>query len=127
MTKFDKETIIDCFNRSTWLEKAQNYLNSSNKLKKLSNDLDGYMNKDGLKEIKDQLLSLGNYLKEVITKGYNDYKDNAVVLIVAVIIYVVSSIDFIPDFLPGGFLDDSALVTWLFDRFKPQIEMKTSD
>lgn len=115
--EFDKETIIEKFQNSDWLEKAQNCLKTPEELKQLSDKLSGYMNKDGLKDVRNQLTQLLVYLKQLLTKGYYDYKDNTLVLIVAVIIYVVSPIDLMPDFLPAvGFIDDSALVAWLFQK-----------
>ncbi len=115
--EFDKETIIEKFQNSNWLEKAQNCLKTPEELKQLSDKLSGYMNKDGLKDVRNQLTQLLVYLKQLLTKGYYDYKDNTLVLMVAVIIYVVSPIDLMPDFLPAvGFIDDSALVVWLFQK-----------
>ena len=114
MLKFDKATIIEKFKSSTWMEKAQSCLKTPDSLKKLSDDLSGYMNKDGLKSVKDELVQLCDYLKLLLAKGYYDYKDNTLVIIVAVAIYVVSPIDLIPDFLPNGLMDDQYLVAWLF-------------
>ena len=114
MMKFDKAAIIEKFKSSTWMEKAQSCLKTPDSLRKLSDDLSGYMNKDGLKKVKSELSQLYDCLKMLLAKGYNDHKDNTIVIIIAVVIYVVSPIDLIPDFLPGGLIDDGAIVTWLF-------------
>lgn len=126
--EFDKETIIEKFQNSDWLEKAQNCLKTPEELKQLSDKLSGYMNKDGLKDVRNQLTQLLVYLKQLLTKGYYDYKDNMLVLIVAVIIYVVSSIDLMPDFLPAvGFIDDSALVAWLFQKLGDKLTQSVQE
>ena len=72
MIKFDKETIIEKFQNSNWLEKAQNCLKTPEELKQLSDKLSGYMNKDGLKDVRNQLTQLLVYLKQLLTKGYYD-------------------------------------------------------
>lgn len=123
MIKFDKETVIEKFKSSDWVERAQACLKTPEGLKQLSDKLGGYMNKDGLKDVRNQLTQLLVYLKQLLTKGYYDYKDNTLVLIVAVIIYVVSPIDLMPDFLPGvGLIDDSALVAWLFQTLGDKLK-----
>ena len=104
------------------MEKAQSCLKTPDSLKKLSDDLSGYMNKDGLKSVKGELAQLYDYLKFLLAKGYYDYKDNTLVIIVAVVIYVVSPIDLIPDFLPNGLLDDQYLVTWLFQTLGSKLK-----
>lgn len=126
--EFDKETIIEKFQNSDWLEKAQNCLKTPEELKQLSDKLSGYMNKDGLKDVRNQLTQLLVYLKQLLTKGYYDYKDNTLVLMVAVIIYVVSPIDLMPDFLPAvGFIDDSALVAWLFQKLGDKLTQSVQE
>ena len=114
MMKFDKAAIIEEFKSSAWMEKAQSCLKTPDSLRKLSDDLSGYMNKDGLKKVKGELSQLYDCLKMLLAKGYYDHKDNTLIIIIAVVIYVVSPIDLIPDFLPGGLIDDGAIVTWLF-------------
>lgn len=126
--EFDKDTIIEKFQNSDWLEKAQNCLKTPEKLKQLSDKLSGYMNKDGLKDVRNQLTQLLVYLKQLLTKGYYDYKDNTLVLMVAVIIYVVSPIDLMSDFLPAvGFIDDSALVAWLFQKLGDKLTQSVQE
>lgn len=126
MIKFDKDTIIEKFKSGAWMDKAQSCLKTPDSLKKLSDDLSGYMNKDGLKNVQSQLVQLYDYVKQLLTKGYYDYKDHTLVLIIAVIIYVVSPIDLIPDYLPAvGLIDDSALVGWLFQKLGDKLNRQS--
>lgn len=128
MIKFDKETIIEKFKSGEWMDKAQSCLKSPDSLKKLSDDLSGYMNKDSLKNVQSQLVQLYDYVKLLLTKGYYDYKDHTLVLIIAVIIYVVSPIDLIPDYLPAvGLIDDSALVGWLFQKLGDKLNQSIQE
>ena len=128
MIKFDKETIIEKFKSGEWMDKAQSCLKTPDSLKKLSDDLSGYMNKDGLKNVQSQLVQLYDYVKLLLTKGYYDYKDHTLVLIIAVIIYVVSPIDLIPDYLPAiGLIDDSALVGWLFQKLGDKLNQSIQE
>ena len=110
------------------MDKAQSCLKTPDSLKKLSDDLSGYMNKDGLKNVQSQLVQLYDYVKLLLTKGYYDYKDHTLVLIIAVIIYVVSPIDLIPDYLPAvGLIDDSALVGWLFQKLGDKLNQSIQE
>lgn len=128
MIKLDKETIIEKFKSGEWMDKAQSCLKTPDSLKKLSDDLSGYMNKDGLKNVQSQLVQLYDYVKQLLTKGYYDYKDHTLVLIIAVIIYVVSPIDLIPDYLPAvGLIDDSALVGWLFQKLGDKLNQSIQE
>ncbi len=128
MIKFDKETIIEKFKSGEWMDKAQSCLKTPDSLKNLSDDLSGYMNKDGLKNVQNQLVQLYDYVKLLLTKGYYDYKDHTLVLIIAVIIYVVSPIDLIPDYLPAiGLIDDSALVGWLFQKLGDKLNQSIQE
>lgn len=128
MIKFDKETIIEKFKSGEWMDKAQSCLKTPDSLKKLSDDLSGYMNKDGLKNVQSQLVQLYDYVKPLLTKGYYDYKDHTLVLIIAIIIYVVSPIDLIPDYLPAvGLIDDSALVGWLFQKLGDKLNQSIQE
>lgn len=122
MIPLDKATIIEKFKSSDWMERAQTCLKSPEQLSNLSDSLSVYMKKDGLKNVRNQLTQLVDYLKILLMKGYHDYKDNTMVVIIAVIIYVVSPIDLIPDFLPGGFKDDEYLIAWLFQTLGNKLE-----
>jgi uncharacterized membrane protein YkvA (DUF1232 family) len=45
------------------------------------------------------------------------------VLVVVAIIYFVSIVDLIPDFLPGaGFIDDAAVVAFVITKIKSDID-----
>jgi uncharacterized membrane protein YkvA (DUF1232 family) len=62
-------------------------------------------------------------LVRAYTKGeYRGISAGNIALSIAAILYVVSPIDFIPDFIAGGMLDDIAILTWLYNNVETEIE-----
>ena len=53
---------------------------------------------------------------------YRDYNVNSLLFLVAATIYLLTPIDFIPDFLPTGFLDDSAIILWALNVTSDELE-----
>mgnify|MGYP003291686710 CR=1 FL=1 len=43
---------------------------------------------------------------------YKEYEVKKLVIIVAAIVYVVTPIDFLPDFMPPGLIDDLSILAW---------------
>jgi uncharacterized membrane protein YkvA (DUF1232 family) len=82
-----------------------------------------YRDKKGLAKVKDEFIRLCNYIRDVTTGKYKDYSGWSLTLIVASIIYVVSPLDIIPDFLVGaGLIDDVAIVLWTFKKLKEELD-----
>lgn len=60
----------------------------------------------------DDIISMFQLVESYIKKEYTDIPFTSIVSIVTALIYVVSPIDLIPDFIPfAGYLDDVAVVT----------------
>ena len=75
-------------------------------LAKLSNINDG-----PIKKIFEDISLLINITKDWISGRYREVPYGTVVAILGALIYFVSPIDFIPDFIPGvGFLDDAFVI-----------------
>jgi uncharacterized membrane protein YkvA (DUF1232 family) len=70
------------------------------------------VSKNGLSEVKDTLLLIRDYLHDVTTGTYKEYEVKKLVIIVAAIIYVVTPIDMLPDFMPPGLIDDISILAW---------------
>ncbi len=69
------------------------------------------------------LACMVSLVRSYIKKEYTDIPISAVVLIVASIIYIVSSIDLIPDFFPAlGWLDDVAVFLWALKTLHTELE-----
>ncbi len=75
-----------------------------------------------LKEIWESLLTSFRLLKAYAKKEYREIPWESITLILASIIYLVMPIDLIADFLPGGFIDDVALIGWTMQPVKTDIE-----
>lgn len=52
---------------------------------------------------------------------YRDIPLDALITVVAGLVYVVSPIDLIPDVLPGGFVDDAAVVAWVIRTVRSEL------
>jgi uncharacterized membrane protein YkvA (DUF1232 family) len=98
--------------KGSWLGKAKLYAFNPKKMKDLLLQLGYYLSKNGLSEVKDTLLLIRDYLHDVSTGIYKDYEVKKLVIIVAAIIYVVTPIDLLPDFVPPGLIDDLSILAW---------------
>jgi uncharacterized membrane protein YkvA (DUF1232 family) len=73
-----------------------------------------------------QVVGLGLTLIRLVTAWvqghYRGISPMTIVSAVAVLLYVVSPIDLVPDFIPVfGFSDDLALIAWFVGRFRDEI------
>jgi uncharacterized membrane protein YkvA (DUF1232 family) len=53
---------------------------------------------------------------------YKDIPKKTIVLIITALIYFISPIDLIPDWLPGGFIDDAAVITWVLQSMSSDVQ-----
>lgn len=119
------------FLQSSWIQKAAKYAYNPRRLKTLVLQLGIYLSKKGSTRLKEQTKLLYNYLKDVATGKYKDYNTNSLLFMVAaVIIYLITPVDFIPDMLPLGLMDDMMIITWALNvsaddlkRYKKKNEM----
>lgn len=110
-----------------FLSKARKLVRKPMMLLRLVRKSSDYFKKyDNLREftqdIKVQFERIGRL---VVSYAKGDYKGIAIgniALSVAVLLYLISPIDVIPDFLVAGMLDDMALLTWLYKTFSHEIE-----
>ena len=106
--------------RSRWLRVAQVLLGNRKQLLRLLNGLVKMLKKGSLAPVARDLRLFYHYVTDIVHGRYKDYKRVNLVLAVAVVAYVVSPFDFVPDWLPAvGLLDDVALVSYvvrLLDR-----------
>jgi len=74
-----------------------------------------------------QVIDVGRLLIRLVTSfingSYREISKTTIVSGLAVLLYVLSPIDLVPDAIPIlGFLDDAALITWFMDRFRVELE-----
>jgi len=53
---------------------------------------------------------------------YRKIPADQLAVVVAGLVYVVSPIDLVPDFLPGGFLDDAFVVGWVIKTVRAELD-----
>lgn len=103
---------ITQFIKGNWLGKARLYSFNPQKMKVLLFQLGLYLTKNGLSSAKETLLLIRDYLCDVSTGKYKDYELKKLTIIVGAIIYVVTPVDLLPDFIPAGFVDDLSILGW---------------
>ena len=113
--------LINYFRRGRWLRLATHYITHPNKLWGLLNTVRTYMSREGLKNLRNSLVLLLNYVTDVTTGRYREYNKRALILVVAALIYLVSPIDFIPDILPGGLLDDAGVLLYVINSIQGEL------
>ncbi len=55
---------------------------------------------------------LPRYFRDIINRHYRNYNSLNLLLVLATIVYVFSPLDFIPDLIPGGIIDDAGMIVW---------------
>lgn len=113
---------VSLFKRGRWLKKSNSLLANKQKLNTLLAMLPTYLGKDGLKAVKERLTLLGHYVMDVVHGHYKEYSATSLTLAVAALLYVVSPLDIIPDFIPAGFVDDVAIVTWALAKLHDELQ-----
>lgn len=115
--------IIDKFLRSKWQTKAAKCVKTPGAMTKLALTAGVYLRKNGLKSVSEYLTLMVNYVKDVATGRYKGYSKTHLTLIVAAILYVVSPLDVIPDFLiVAGLIDDAAIIAWVFNEIGKELD-----
>ncbi len=107
--------------------KAEGYVRDPKKAKKLLDDAvkkakDYEKNRGPLAEVWSYLTGLYRLLRAYIRGDYREIPWGSIVLVTVAIIYFVSPIDLIPDFLPGGLVDDAALIVFVVKQIKTDLD-----
>ena len=113
---------VSRFLKGNWLSKAKIYAFNPLKLKNLLQKLGSLMSRQGLLKVKDHLVLMRDYLSDIATGKYKEYDGKKLIIIVAAIIYVVTPIDFLPDFIPPGWIDDVSIVAWAIKEASEELE-----
>ena len=82
-----------------------------------------YLSKKGLKEVKEKVILLIDYISDIVNGNYKDYNVKAFLYVVAAMIYLVSPIDVIPDFILGiGLTDDVAVILFVLREVSLELD-----
>lgn len=114
--------IIRKFQHSPWSKKGKTIIKDPAKMALLLGKLHNYMGKGGLASIREDLVVVYNYVKDVVGGRYHGYSSGNLTLIVGAVVYLVSPLDFVADFIPFGLVDDVAIISWAFNRMGNELE-----
>ena len=74
------------------------------------------------KQLFDVALTLVRLVRAYAAGEYRTIETSTIISGLAVLLYVLSPIDLVPDFIPVvGFLDDLSLVSWFLGKFQVEI------
>lgn len=116
----------------SWLFKF--FLNSANRLlhrpitifQILKSGVERFQQYDSIQEFaddaKERFMLIIRLLQAYLKGEYTEISKTNIVLSLAVILYFISPIDLIPDFLVAGFIDDLAILSWAYHNFHQEIE-----
>ncbi|MCM0719986.1 DUF1232 domain-containing protein [Parabacteroides sp. W1-Q-101] len=107
--------LISRFLRSDWIKKTAHYAYNPKRLRALVLRLGIYLSKKGPTRLKEQTKLLYSYLKDVSTGKYKDYHTNSLIFIIAAATYLITPVDFVPDMLPLGLMDDLMIISWVLN------------
>ncbi|MBE6306076.1 MAG: DUF1232 domain-containing protein [Bacteroidaceae bacterium] len=117
-----KKSIIQYFRRGRWLRMASSIITDPKRLIELAQSATKYANRRGWKKIHESASLLLHYIADVATQRYTHYNKRALLLSVAAIAYLVTPIDFLPDILIGGLIDDVTVVLYIVQSVKRELE-----
>ena len=109
-------------------EKASAVLNNNDRLKQLfsnSSEKLGALNLENFKSGKfvDRIRVLIRMVKAYKRGEYRNVKLQNILLIVAALVYFVTPLDLIPDFIPiTGLVDDFTVVVWVYNKVQQEID-----
>jgi len=107
--------------------KAEEYTRDPQKAQKLLDDAvkktkTYEKNRGSFSEVWGYLTALIRLLRAYIRKDYQEIPWETIVLVIGAVIYFVSPIDLIPDWLPLGFVDDAAVIAFVIKRIKTDLD-----
>jgi uncharacterized membrane protein YkvA (DUF1232 family) len=74
------------------------------------------------KQLFEVAFTLVRLVRRYISGEYREIKASTIISGLAVLLYVLSPVDLVPDFIPVvGFLDDLSLVSWFVGKFQHEI------
>ena len=108
-----------------YIDSAKTYLNNTKKSNELLDEATtkSNTNKNALEEVWDNLQLLITMFRSWVKGDYKEIPKKSIISIIAAIIYFVSPIDFIPDFIVGlGFADDAAIIGFTIKQITEDLE-----
>lgn len=92
-------------------------------IKYVDTKIKDFSKEDTVKDIVDYTKTFGRMVSAYRSGRYNEIPQTKIILILAALVYFVSPIDLIPDFIPVfGLIDDLGVLVWVFNTLKHEIE-----
>ncbi|MBR6758424.1 MAG: DUF1232 domain-containing protein [Bacteroidaceae bacterium] len=117
-----KKRVLAFFSRGRWLQLAAQYIAHPKKLQELLTKVSQYAGRKGLEKVGGNIKLLWHYVSDVATRRYTDYNTHALLLIIAGLIYLVTPVDFLPDFIVGGLIDDVSVILYIVQSVREELQ-----
>jgi uncharacterized membrane protein YkvA (DUF1232 family) len=76
----------------------------------------------GMQQLKQMMLTFMRMVRASIRGDYRDISGKSMLVGVTVLLYLVTPLDIIPDFIPVvGLIDDISIMAWFVDAFSKEI------
>lgn len=104
-------------------EKANKIYHDNDKLKNLLVSVrDIVMENKQLSEIFDDIKTMANLLKDWVKGDYHELSKSSGIMIIIAFLYLINPLDLIPDFLFIGFIDDIAVIGFVYKKLIDEID-----
>lgn len=123
MMKFNKKNVLDFFKKSE--NNASLILNDKSKASHTIKDALGkaITNKGELEGVWGKMILLFGLAKDYVNGEYTDIPKRSIVAILGGLIYFLSPIDVVPDFVPLlGFIDDIFILNLVYKQVSKDLE-----
>ena len=110
------------------VKKASEVLKSSPRMRNLVNIASDKINDFNIDNVKMSgfIARLNVFIRMVKAYARGEYREiewKHIVLVVAALLYFITPLDFIPDFIPvTGFVDDFAVLVWVYNKIQHEID-----
>lgn len=113
--KQDLKKQFESFKKGFTQEDAEKVMENKEKI-------EGIMKNETLKKYLEDIKIYFQMLGDIFTGKYKKVPVGTIAAIIGTLLYVLSPFDLIPDFLPGGFVDDAGIVALCISFTKYDVE-----
>ncbi len=122
----DAEIIVEPQEMERWQNKAKDYVDNPVKTENLLTEAlkkaDNNKNRDVIQNIWDKIQLLFSLLKDWLNGDYRTISKTAIISVIAGLIYFVSPVDLVPDWIAAlGLVDDAAVLGLIFNQLDKEL------